>query len=83
MNFDYPILPGGADAPLSAGRTDHSELGEIVRKWLAALKLLALTGIWCHGRQAIAKERLLLEIFHRFHELSPVSPQFYQQHSHD
>ncbi len=79
MNLNDSILTQGADAPFSPGTSDHPEFWEIIGERFVAEKLLALSWLADHSREAIFKEGDLLKIVHRFHELSPVSPQIYQQ----
>ena len=83
MNFDDSVLTERANASLPARASDDSKFGEIFGQWIGTSgiseKLLALAGFVDHRGEAIFEERNLSKIIHRFHELSPVSPQIYQQ----
>jgi len=79
VNLDNSILAKGADASLAPSTSNNSKLREVIGEGLGAQKFLALGWLADHSREAIFKEGDLLKIVHRFHELSPVSPQIYQQ----
>jgi len=89
MNFDDSILAKRADAPFATRASDDTEFGEIFgkgvraggisKKFLAFLSFGYQLRFGYHTGEAIFEERNLLKIIHRFQELSPVSPQIYQQ----
>lgn len=84
MNLDDAILAERADTPLAPCAADNAKLGQIIGESFTAekfLTLLAIVGACCitHSGEAIFEERYLKKVFHRFQELSPASPQIYQQ----
>ena len=89
MNFNYAVLAQRANASLTPGAANNSEFREIFRERFGPRdvsdEFLAFSGFAYHllfvyhKAEAIVEERDLVKIVHRFHELSPVSPQIYQQ----
>ena len=83
MNFNYAVLAQRANASLTPGAANNSEFREIFRERFGPRdvsdEFLAFSGFAYHRAEAIVEERDLVKIVHRFHELSPVSPQIYQQ----
>jgi len=84
MNLNYSILTERANAALAPRAPDDAKFWKVIGQGLGAEEFLALLGIaalgiFNHGGEAISKEGNLEKVIHRIHELSHLSPQFYQQ----